>query len=70
MLLLERKGETIDDRTENFEEFSNAIEPLGFINELEEDVVDRSTDERSEVQEFAVYAMQSCFQEIPLPWVF
>lgn len=42
MLLLERQGETINDRAENLKQFGNAVKSLGLVYKLEEDVVDRS----------------------------
>ena len=70
MLLFERQCKTIDDRAQNFEQLSNAVEALGLISELEEDVVDRPSDVRSQVQEFAIYSVQSGLEKISLPWIF
>jgi hypothetical protein len=70
VLLLQWQGKAVDDRTENLEELRNTIEPLGLIDELEEDVVDGATDVGSQVEEFSVYAMQSGFEEVALSGVF
>jgi len=40
VLLLKRQGETVDDRAQDFQQLCNTIKPLGFVGELEEDVVD------------------------------
>lgn len=44
VLLLKRQGETVDDRAQDFQQLCNTIKPLGFVGELEEDVVDRPSD--------------------------
>lgn len=44
VLLLKRQGETVDDGAQDFQQLCNTIEPLGFIGELEEDIVDRPSD--------------------------
>ncbi len=48
MLLLERQCETVDDGAQDLEQLGNAIVALGLIDELEEDVVDGSSDEGSQ----------------------
>ena len=67
MLLLQGESEAVDDGAQYLEQLSNAVESLGFVGELEEDVVDGTTDEGPEVEEFAVYAMQGRLQEVPFP---
>lgn len=47
VLLLQRQREPVDDGTKNLKKFSNAVESFGFIDELEEDVVDRATNVRA-----------------------
>ncbi len=42
---------------------------FSLVNELEEDVVDRTTNKGSQVEEFAVNAMQRCLQEVALPGI-
>jgi hypothetical protein len=66
MLLFEGEGETVDDGSKNLEEFGNAVKTFGFIGELEEYVVDGSSNEGSEVQELAVDTVQGCLEEITL----
>jgi len=44
VLFLKRQGETVDDGSQDFQQLCDTIEPLGFIGELEEDVVDRPSD--------------------------
>lgn len=44
MLLLERQGESVDDGSENLQQLGDAIEPFGLVDELKEDIVDRSSD--------------------------
>lgn len=58
MFLLKRERESVDDGSENLQKFGNAIEPLRFIYELEEDIVDRSSDVRSQVKKLAVNAVE------------
>jgi hypothetical protein len=43
--------------------------PFRLVHKLEEDVVDGTPDERSEVEEFAVDSMQRRLQEVSLSWV-
>jgi hypothetical protein len=70
VLLLQWQGKAVDDRTENLEKLSNTVEPLGLVDELEEDVVDGTTNVGSQVEEFAVYAMESGLEEVTLSWIF
>lgn len=69
MLLLKRKSKPVDDRPQNFQKFRDTVESLGLVCELEENVVDGSTDIRPQVQEFSVDAVQSGFEEIAFPRV-
>lgn len=66
MLLLEWQSKAIDYGAEYFQQLSNAIEPFCFVNELKEDVVDRASDEGSQVQELAVYSVEGRLQEVSL----
>lgn len=70
MFFLERDRESIDDRTENFQEFSNSVEALGFIDERVKDVVDVLTSETAQIQKLAIDAMQNGLQEVPLSRIF
>ncbi len=67
MLLLQGEGKAVDDGAQDLQQLGNAVEPLGFVGELEEDVVDGTTDEGPEVEEFAIYAMQGRLQKVPFP---
>lgn len=44
VLLLQRKGKSVDDGAQNFQQLSDTVVPLCFIHELEEDIVDGSSD--------------------------
>ena len=66
VLLFEGEGKAVDDGTQNLQQLGNAVETLSLVGELEEDIVDRAADEGSQVKEFAVYAVQGCFQKISL----
>jgi len=70
MLFLQWQGKAVDDGTKDFEQFSDAVEALCFVYELEEDVVDRTANVRAQVEEFAVYAMKCGFEEIAFPGIF
>lgn len=70
MLFLQRQGEAVDDGAEDLEELGDSVESFGLVYELEEDVVNRSSDVRPEVQKLAVDSVERGFQEIPLARVF
>lgn len=70
MLFLQRKSKPVDDRPQDLQKFRDTVESLRFVCKLEEDIVDGSTDIRSEVQEFSVDTMQSGLKEIAFPRVF
>lgn len=70
MLLLQRQRESIDDRSQDFQQFRNPVVALRLVDELIENVIDRSTDEGAQIQEFAVDSMERCFEEISLAWIF
>ena len=40
--------------------------PLSFVDELEEHVVDRASDERTKTKELAIYPVQRCLEEVAL----
>jgi hypothetical protein len=40
VFFLQGESETVNDGTQNLQQLSDAIESLGFVGELEEDVVD------------------------------
>ena len=70
MLLLKRKGESIDDGAKNLEQLGDPVVPLCLVDELEEDVVDRSPNKGAEIQEFAVDPVSSRFEKVTFPRVF
>lgn len=41
MLFFERKRETVDYRTEDFQQLSDTVEPFGLVDELEKYIIDR-----------------------------
>jgi hypothetical protein len=67
VFLLERECEPVDDGTEYLEELSDSVVSLGFIDKLEKDIVDGSTDESSEVEEFPINPVEGRLEEIPFP---
>lgn len=70
VLLLQRKGESVDDRTKDLQQLGNAVEPFCLVGELEKDVVDGAADEGPQVEELAVDAVQGRLQEVPFPRIF
>lgn len=70
VLLLQRQSETIDNRAQDFEQFSNSVVSFRLIHKLEENVVDRSANIRAQVQEFSIDTMKSRLQEVTLPGIF
>lgn len=70
MLLFERQGESVYDRTQNLEQLGDAIEALRFVNELEEDIVDGASNVGSQIEEFPVDTMKGSLEEVSLAWVF
>lgn len=70
VLFFEWQCEAIDYGTQNLEQLCNAVEALGLVCELEEHVIDRASDVRPQVQEFAINPMKSCLEEISFTWVF
>ena len=64
VLLLQRKRKSIDYRAEDLQQLCYAIEAFGLIDKLEEDIVNGTTDVGAKVEKFAVYSVQSSFQEV------
>lgn len=64
VLLLEWQRESVNDGAQNLEKLCDPVMPLCFIDEMEEHVVDASPDGGSQIEEFPVYPMQRCLQEI------
>jgi hypothetical protein len=44
VFLLEGQRETVDDTAQNLEQLSDTVESLCLVDELEEDIVNRSSD--------------------------
>lgn len=70
MFVFQGKGESVNDRTENFQQLGDTIMPFSLVYELEEDIVDRSSNEGSEIKEFTVDPMKGGFEEVSLARVF
>lgn len=70
VLLFERKSETVDDGSKNLQQLSDTVVALRLIDELEEDIVDRSSDECSKIEEFAINSVKRGFKKVALSWVF
>ena len=70
VFFFEREGESVDDGSEDFEELGDSVVTFGFVDELEEDVVDGTTDEGSKVEEATVDSMESGFEEVSLSRIF
>jgi len=70
MFLFQRQREAVDNRSKDLQKFRNAIESFGLVDELKENVVDRSPNERTEVEEFAINSMQGGLQEVTLARIF
>ena len=69
VLILQGKRKTIDDGSQYFQELCNAIMTFSLVNELEEYVIYRTAYERSEVEKFAINAMEGSLEEITFSWV-
>ena len=69
VLRLEGDGEAVDDAAEDLEELPDAVVVGGLVDEGVEDVVDRLADVGAVGHEFAVDAMEYCFQVVPLAGV-
>ena len=70
VFFFKRQCETIDDAAQNLEELCNAVEALRLVYKLEEDVVNGTADIRSQIEEFAVDAVQGGLQEVPFARIF
>ena len=64
VFFLERESESVDDGSEDFEEFGDSVVSFGLVDELEEDVVDGSTDEGSEIEEATIDSMKGRLEEV------
>jgi len=54
VFLFQRECKSVDDRTQDLEQFGNAVEPFCLVDKLEEDIVDRSADVGPQVEKFPV----------------
>ena len=64
VLLFQGNGKTVDDGSQYFQELCNAIMTFSLVDELEEYVIYRTANEGSEVEKFAINAMEGSFEEI------
>jgi len=70
VLHLEWYDKAVDDGTEDLKKFGNAIMSFRFVDKMIEDIVDRATNESTEVEHFAIKPMQSGLEKISLTRVF
>mmetsp|Transcript_118593 Transcript_118593/g.342948 ORF Transcript_118593/g.342948 Transcript_118593/m.342948 type:complete len:453 (+) Transcript_118593:216-1574(+) len=66
VLVLERQGEAVDDGAQDLEQLTDAVLGLAFVDDLEEDVLDRATDKGPQRHELAVDAVEDRFQVVAL----
>ena len=64
VLVLEGKGEAVDDGTKDLEQLSNAVVPFRLVDEVEEHVVDAAANWRTEIEELPVYPMQRGLEKV------
>lgn len=64
MFFLQGQRKPIDDRAQYLQKFRDSVMPLSFIDKLEKDVVDGTSNKGSQIEEFAVDAMESGLEEI------
>ena len=64
VLVFQGNGKTVDDGSQYFQEFCNAIMTFSLVDELEEYIIYRTANESSEVEKFAVNAMEGSLEEI------
>ena len=70
VLLLQWQSKSIDNGPQNFEKLGDSVESLSLVCKMEEDVVDGTTDVRSEVEEFAVDTVKRGLEEVSFSRVF
>lgn len=70
MLFFQRQCKSVNDRSQNFKQFGDAIEAFCLVHKLEENVVNRASDVRSKVEKFAIDAMERGLQEITFTRIF
>jgi hypothetical protein len=70
MLFFQRQCEAVDNRSKDLQKFCNAIESFSLVNELKENIVDRSSYERTQVEKLAINSMQCGLQEVTLARIF
>lgn len=64
VLLFKRECKTVDDRAKNFQQLSDTVKSLCFVDKLKEYVIDRPTYIRTQIQEFPVDSMKGSFKKI------
>lgn len=70
VFFLEGKSKTVDDGTEDFEKLGNAIMSFRLVNEVEENIINGTTNESAEVEEFSIDAVEGSLEEIAFTGVF
>jgi len=70
VLLLERNGKSVDDATENLEEFSDTVVAFRFVYELVKEVRNGSADKGSVGHGFSANAVEDCLEVVSLAWIF
>jgi hypothetical protein len=70
VFFFERQGKPVDDTAENLQEFGDPIVSFGFVDELEEDVVDGASDEGTEIEEFAIDTVERRLQKVSFTGIF
>lgn len=70
VFFLERESETVDDTSENLEKFCNTVETFGFVDKLEEHVIDRPPNVGAQIQEFTVNPVQCRLEKVAFSGVF
>ena len=70
MFLFQWKSKAINNWAKNLQQLGDTVESLSLIDELEEYIVDRSSDKWSQVEEFTIYTVESSFQKVSLTRIF
>jgi hypothetical protein len=64
VLLFQGNSKTVDDGSQYFQELCDAIMTFSLIYELEEYIIYRTANESSEVEKFAINAMEGSLEKI------
>jgi len=63
-------GKSVDDATENLEEFSDTVVAFRFVYELVKEVRNGSADKGSVGHGFSANAVEDCLEVVSLAWIF